>query len=245
MTQRILIVGATSAIAQEAMKLWAGQGCSLFLVGRDAAKLKAVAADAKVRGAEVVTGVYDSAMDVKALAKLVTKVWTTWDGLDGVLLAHGWLPVQEKVQDDAADVAEVTAVNGVSVIQLLALLAPKFEEQRHGWLAGISSVAGDRGRAKMYVYGGAKALVQHWLEGVRQRLSPVGVRVIDIRPGPVATPMTAGLKMPLMAEAAVVGAGVVRACARANGTVYLPGIWGWIMLVLKHIPTVVWVRMKI
>ncbi|MFZ2586524.1 MAG: SDR family NAD(P)-dependent oxidoreductase [Alphaproteobacteria bacterium] len=245
MTQRILIIGATSAIAHEAAKVWAGQGASLYLLARDKAKLKAVADDLAVRGAEVKTGAYDTAMEPAALAKLVAKVWKEWDGLDGVLLAHGWLPVQEEVQDDAAVVSDVTVVNGVSVIQLLALLAPKLEAQGHGWLAAISSVAGDRGRAKMYVYGGAKALVQHWLEGLRQRLAPVGVRVIDIRPGPVDTPMTTGLAMPLMADVASVGAGVARACATANGTVYLPWFWRYIFMVLSHIPGFVWVKVRI
>lgn len=245
MSERILVVGATSAIAQEAIKLWANQGCKLQLWGRDAAKLKAIAADAKVRGSDVKTSVYTTDMEGKVISRMVKKAMETWDGLDGVLLAHGWLPVQDDVQDDPDAVTEVTDVNGLSVIQLLAVLAPHFEEQRYGWLAAISSVAGDRGRAKMYVYGGAKALVQHWLEGLRQRLTPVGVRVIDIRPGPVDTPMTKGLSMPLMADPKDIGAGVVKACANANGAVYLPWVWRTIMLILKHVPTILWVRMKI
>lgn len=245
MTQRILVFGATSAIAQVAIREWAGQKCSLFLLARDAVKLKAVAADAKARGAEVKTAEADATDPVAGLAKVLAKAWGTWDGLDGALVAHGWLPAQEKVQDDAAQVAKVIEVNGTSVIAVLALLVPRFEAQRHGWLAAISSVAGDRGRAKMYVYGTAKAMVSHYLEGIRQRLHGAGVRVVDIRPGPVDTPMTKGLRMPLMADADTVGKGVAAACARANGTVYLPGIWRWIMLALRHVPTFIWVKMKI
>lgn len=245
MSQRILVFGATSAIAQVAIKEWAARKCSLFLVARDAGKLKAVAQDAKVRGAEVKTAEADAGDDLASLKKLVAKAWGAWDGLDGAFIAHGQLPDQAKVQDDPAAVAKVIAVNGGSVIALLTLLAPHFEAQKHGWMAGISSVAGDRGRAKMYVYGTAKAMVSHYLEGLRQRLNGAGVRVIDIRPGPVDTPMTKGLRMPLMADVESVGKGVVAACDRANGTVYLPWFWRFIMTGLTHVPMALWVKMKI
>lgn len=244
-TQRILVVGATSAIAQQAIRLWAAQNANLYLVARDAEKLSPIAADAAVRGAHVQTGHYDTDIDAKALHALVKKVWNEWQGLDGVLVAHGWLADQAKTQDDPEQFAECIAVNGTSVIQVLAVLAPLFQKQEQGWIAAISSVAANRGRAKMYAYGAAKAMLSHVLEGLRQRLYAHNVRVIDIRPGPIDTPMTAGLSMPLVASPEAIGPALVRACATANGVVYLPWFWKYIMLVLGHLPAIVWNRVKI
>lgn len=243
--ERIVVIGATSALAQVAVREWAAQGARLFLVARDAAKLDAVVRDARIRGGTAQGMVLTDFMDSAAVGRMLDSAAGVWGGLDGVLIAHGWLPVQEEVQDDPAKVSEVLHVNGESVCRMLALLAPRFAARRGGWIAAISSVAADRGRAKMYVYGAAKAMVSHFMSGLRQRLRPAGVRVIDIRPGPVATPMTAGLTMPLMADPVRVGCAIVRACARRNGTVYLPWFWRLIMFVLVHVPEKIWVKMKI
>jgi hypothetical protein len=244
--ERIMVVGATSAIAQVAIQQWATQGARLFLVARDTAKLDAVVKDARVRGGSVkALTVKDFAKDGVA-AEIAAAGWAAFDGLDGVLIAHGVLPAQSQIQDDEAAVVDTLRVNGESVCRLLALLGARFAAQRYGWIAAISSVAADRGRAKIYVYGAAKAMVSHYLAGLRQRLAPTGVRVIDIRPGPVDTPMTQGKElMPFMVDAQQVGEGVVKACARANGVVYLPWFWRFIMLVLAHVPERIWLKMKI
>jgi decaprenylphospho-beta-D-erythro-pentofuranosid-2-ulose 2-reductase len=248
--QRILVLGATSAIAQSAIKLWAVPDAKLYLIGRDKDKLEVIAADARVRGAEVVVQVIRQFGDMAVAEKSLAAIWRLWEGIDGVLIAHGWLPDQFEAQDNPAMIAETIAVNGTSVCQWLGVLVPHFTAQNHGWLAVTSSVAGDRGRAKMYVYGAAKAMVSHTLQGLRQRLADTGVRVLDIRPGPVRTPMTANLgSLPLMAEPDAVGEAVVRACGAGlrgkNRTVYVPWVWWPIMAVLRHIPEGLWLKMKI
>ncbi|MBI1309469.1 MAG: SDR family NAD(P)-dependent oxidoreductase [Proteobacteria bacterium] len=243
--ERILVVGATSAIAQEAIRIWAGQGARLFLAGRDAGKLEVVSADAKARGGSTKVAVVEDVTSVTNLSMMVDSAWKAWGGLDGVLVAHGWLPNQREAQDDPLAVRQCLRINGESVCEILTLLAPRFAKQRSGWMAAISSVAGDRGRAAMYVYGAAKAVVSHFMSGLRQRLEGTGVRVIDIRPGPVDTPMTEGLKMPLVAAAEPVARRIVRACAKSNGVVYVPWFWRFIMLILTHVPEPIWVKMKI
>lgn len=253
--ERIAVFGATSAMAQVAIRTWAGQGARLFLIARDGAKLKTVAKDATVRGADVKSLVLKDFTDLTALRMVADSAWTAWDGLDGLLVAHGHLPEQTAVQDAPHALLDTLKTNGESVCLILSLLAPRFEAQSRlslertgtpvGWMAAISSVAANRGRAKIYAYGTAKAMASHFMAGLRQRLALAGVRVIDVRPGPVETPMTAGLKMPLMAPVEPVGAAIVKACARANGTVYTPRIWQLIMLILDHVPEKIWLKMKI
>lgn len=242
---RILVIGATSAIAQAAVRAWAMQGARLFLVGRDGPKLDILVADVKARGGQAKAAVLDDFSDITSASLMLNAAWQSWNGLDGALIAHGWLPDNAAVANDPIKVAQVLRINGESVCQFLAMLAAQFETQGSGWLAAISSVAGDRGRANIYVYGAAKAMVSHFLSGLRQRLTKRGVRVIDIRPGPVATPMTHGLDMPLMADADTVGRKLAKVCFRANGVVYLPWFWKYIMMILCAVPERIWVRMKI
>lgn len=241
---RILVIGATSAMAQVAIRCWAGQGARLFLVGRDGARLDILVADVKARGGQAKAAVLDDFSGVASAALTVDAAWKSWDGLDGALIAHGWTPDNLSVADDPVTVAQVLRVNGESVCQFLSLLAPRFEGQGFGWMAAISSVAGDRGRAKMYVYGAAKAMVSHFLAGLRQRVGRSGVRVIDLRPGPVATPMTEGQDLPLIADVEKVGRKIARVCLHGNGTVYLPWFWRYIMLILRFIPERIWLKMR-
>lgn len=243
--QRILVIGATSAIAQAAAREWGNRKARIFLVGRDGKRLDIVAADIEAHGGKAKVAVLDKFTDMKNAALVIDSAWKSWGGLDGVLIAHGCYPDQDEVADDPNAVKDALRINGESVCQMLAMLAPRFEVQGGGWIAAITSVAGDRGRKSSYVYGAGKAMVSHFLEGLHQRLYFAGVRVIDIRPGPVDTPMTAGKKPPLMADVNVVGRRVALACLKTNGVVYVPWFWRYIMLVLKHLPKKVWVRLNI
>jgi short-subunit dehydrogenase len=136
--------------------------------------------------------------------------------------------------------------NCISVISLLTHLANYFEKQRSGCVAVITSVAGDRGRQSNYVYGAAKGAVNIFLQGMRNRLSKVGVTVLTIKPGLVDTPMTAGLpKNFLFADPAVVGTRIFNAIMRGKEIVYVPWFWRWIMLIIRTIPESVFKRMKL
>ena len=138
------------------------------------------------------------------------------------------------------------ATNGISTIALMTALAPRMEAQRHGALAVISSVAGDRGRQSNYLYGAAKAAVSTFASGLRQRLAKVGVNVLTIKPGFVDTPMTRNFrKGVLWAKPEAIARGIVRAADRGRSVVYLPGFWLPIMLIIRHIPEFIFKRIKL
>ncbi|HEU4889320.1 MAG TPA: SDR family oxidoreductase [Thermoanaerobaculia bacterium] len=229
----VVIIGATSAIAQEVAKLYAKAGASLFLVARDEAKLHAVAADLRVRGAyDVDTFVADLADRSRDAAIVATA-----GAPDVVLIAHGSLPDQRVVELNAAAQVAEFELNATSVIALTAHFANVLEQNRRGTLAVIGSVAGDRGRRSNYIYGAAKAAVHAFCEGLRGRLAESGVNVVLIKPGWVDTPMTGAIKKnPLFASAASVARDIHRAIARNRGIVYTPGYWRWIALIVKMLP---------
>ena len=231
------MLGATSAIAQAAARIWAERGDELTLVARDEEKLGAVADDLRTRGASVETLVQDLDEDHEAL---VSRVGVP----EVILLAQGILGDARQRDTDPDRAEQVLRTNLVAPVRILTLLAPRL--QRGACIAALSSVAGDRGRAKVGVYGAAKAGLDSFLSALRQRLLPAGVRVLALKPGFVDTPMTAGLpKGPLFASAAAVGKGIVRAVdSRRDGVVYLPWWWRAIMLVIKALPERVFKRLK-
>jgi short-subunit dehydrogenase len=244
---KILIVGATSAIAHETAKLYARAGAELFLVGRTTDKLDAVARDLQVRGASRVETFLLDLNEFERHQELCDKVLSTLGGLDAVLVAHGTLPDQQQVQQDAAAAVKEFSTNCTSIVSLLTILANHFEKQKRGTIAVISSVAGDRGRQTNYVYGSAKAGLNAFLEGLRARMFKVGVAVVTIKPGFVATPMTAHLKSggPLWASAAKVGQDIYTAIEKGKDVVYTPWFWRYIMLIIIHLPHPVFKRLKL
>lgn len=245
--KRILIIGATSAIAAACAREWAAQGARFFLVGRDPAKLEAVAADLRVRGAgRCETWVMD-AVDVAAHAPMVESAVQALGGLDVALIAHGSLPDQQACEADAALALREFSTNGGSTIALLTVLANRLERQRSGALAVITSVAGDRGRPSNYVYGSAKAAVSAFCEGLRARLFKAGVSLTEIRPGFVATPMTDGLPLPaaLVARPEAIARPIVAAVERGRDVLYAPAYWALIMAIVRAIPGFVFKRMSL
>jgi len=245
--KRIVIIGATSAIAHAAARLWAERGAALFLVGRNAERLDANAADLKVRGAaSVATHVMDATNDA-AHATLLTAVLAALGGIDIALIAHGTLPDQRLCETDLARLRAEIETNGVSVCLLSQLFANHFVAQGAGTLAVIGSVAGDRGRQSNYVYGAAKGLVARFTEGLRNRLAKSGVQVLLVKPGFVDTPMTADFdkKGLLWAQPEAVAAGILSAIEAKRDVVYLPRFWRWIMLIIRHIPERVFKRLSL
>jgi decaprenylphospho-beta-D-erythro-pentofuranosid-2-ulose 2-reductase len=243
---KVLILGATSAIATETAKQFAEEGSQLFLTGRNSEKLAAVADDLQVRGAaRVDTAVLDIA-DIAGHRPVIDSAVAALGGLDVVLVAHGTLPNQERCQNDVGETLEALHVNFTATIALLTRLANVLESQRHGCLAVITSVAGDRGRQTNYVYGAAKGGVQIFLQGLRARLFRSNVTVLTIKPGFVDTPMTAAVrKNRLFADAARVGRGIHGAIARRQDVVYLPWFWGPVMAVLNSLPERVFKRLHL
>lgn len=247
MSERLLIIGATSAIATAVARRYAARAARIGLIGRRADALEALAADLRVRGAaEVDTWVLD-ANDVARHAACLGAAWRRFDGIDHVLVAHGVLPDQAECQASVAAALASFDTNARSVLALLTDLANRFEQQGSGAIGVISSPAGDRGRASNYVYGAAKAAVTNLASGLRHRLARKGVRVLTILPGFVDTPMTAAFPKggPLWAAPEKVAADIDRALARGFGAVYTPWFWRWIMLLIKHVPERLFVKTKL
>jgi short-subunit dehydrogenase len=244
--QKILIVGATSAIAEASARVLAARGDALFLAGRDALRLQAIAADLKVRGAGLTdTHVFD-ARAVDRFQDLLEAATQRLGGLDAALIAYGTLSDQAACQRSTDLLREEFDVNALSVMALCTHLANRFETQGHGTIAVISSVAGDRGRQSNYVYGSAKAAVTAFTSGLRQRLYPKGVRVVTIKPGFVSTPMTAAFKKgALWATPAAVAADIVRAMDRGTAVLYTPGFWRPIMWIIRSVPETVFRRLRL
>lgn len=245
--KKVLIIGATSRIAEEAARIWAQRGDHLFLVGRSAQKLEDIARDLTVRGAPRVGIHVIDANDFAAHAAMYEAARTFLQGLDTVLIAHGSLPDQRACEQSMERMLHELTTNGLSTVSLLRLAANDLERQRAGAIGVISSVAGDRGRQSNYVYGSAKALVSTFASGLAQRLHPAGVTVVNFKPGFVDTPMTAQFKKGLLwAQPASVAASMVRTLdGKGSGGRYLPGFWKPIMAIIRAIPDRVFVRMKL
>ena len=243
---RVLIVGATSAIAIEVAKAFAARGARLFLSGRDPLKLSAVADDLRVRYAAQVESAVLDVSDVARHEDLVGRALRCWGGLDVVLVAHGVLPDQARCEESVAQTLRALEINFTATAALLTVVAAAFERQRSGCIAVITSVAGDRGRGSNYVYGAAKGGLHVFLQGLRNRLHAAGVTVLEIKPGFVDTPMTAHVsKGGLSASPRRVGRAIHRAITRRRDVVYVPWFWRPLMLGVRLVPERVFKRLKL
>ncbi|MEX3854209.1 SDR family oxidoreductase [Paraburkholderia sp. BR10923] len=245
--KNIVIVGATSAIAMACARQWVKEGARFFLVARNAERLQQVADDLKARGAQTVLC---QQMDIDQLgehAAMLQRCAVELGALDIVLVAPGTLPDQQVCQHNADVAVREFNTNAVSVIALLTRVANVIEAQRRGTIAVISSVAGDRGRQSNYLYGSAKAALSAFCEGLRVRLFKVGAHVVTIKPGFVATPMTAGLPLPgpLVATPDKVAGDIVRAVEKGRDVVYTPWFWSAIMLIIRSVPGRVFKRLSL
>lgn len=244
--RKVLIIGATSAIAQESAKRFAEGGDKIFLAGRSPEKLDALMADLRVRGADKVDSMALDLNDFDRHLYLITMASEVLGGLDTVLIAHGTLSDQKACEQDFQVALKEYHTNFLSVVSLLTLLANHFEAQGHGCLAVISSVAGDRGRQSNYFYGSAKGGLSVFLQGLRNRLAPSGVQVLTIKPGFVDTPMTSGFKKgALWVGPDAIATGIHRAICRRSDEVYLPWFWWGVMVIVKAIPERIFKHLKL
>jgi short-subunit dehydrogenase len=234
-TKKILVLGATSGIAEATCRIWAAQGAQMFLVARNAEKLAAVAADLQTRGAAYVGTAVADLDDTDKHAELLAHAINSLTGMDIAYLAYGVLGDQPRAEQDFDHAAQILHSNFVAPVSLLTWLA-NFCVQRHsGVLAVISSVAGERGRKSNYLYGSSKAGLTAFLGGLRNRVDREGVTVLTIKPGPVNTPMTAHMNIK-KADVNKVAASIVKAIDAKKDNLYVPGIFQPIMFVIRNIP---------
>lgn len=239
--KRIVVIGATSAIAHQCSRLWAQQGpCDFLLVSRSTQRADQLAADLRARGANITARTAELDFDdVTAIAALVQNAIANGP-IDTVLIAHGSLPDQVACQGNLHAAQDALKVNGLSAALIAEAFIGPMQRAGHGRLCIIGSVAGDRGRKNNYIYGAAKGLVDRYAQGLQHRLALAGspVRVTLAKPGPTDTPMTSHLKQAgaKLASAEAVAQSIVKATAAGRPVVYAPGKWALVMLVIRHLP---------
>ena len=244
--KHILIIGATSALAEVTARIFAQRGDRLYLLARNQDRLSSLVEDLKIRGAASVAYRRFDVNDVNAHAGAIANAFATLDTVDVALIAHGTLPNQKACEADSGTVLAALHTNATSTVSLLTHLTNTLEKQKSGTIAVITSVAGERGRQSNYVYGTAKGMVSIFLQGLRNRLHRSGVKVLDIKPGFVDTPMTAGFKKGLLwAEPETIATGIVRALDTGKNVAYLPWFWKYIMLIIISIPESIFKRLKL
>jgi decaprenylphospho-beta-D-erythro-pentofuranosid-2-ulose 2-reductase len=246
--KKIVIVGATSAIATHAARIWAQKGHAEFvLLGRDSSRLNRVAEDLKARGTKNSAQVLViNFVDPEEIQRVVHQVASN-GAPDIVLVAHGSLGDQQRAQHNLVYAQEELMINGVSAVVFAEAFAATLETAGRGTLAVIGSVAGDRGRKSNYVYGAAKGLVTRYVQGLQHRFAESAVKVVLIKPGPTETPMTAALVASGMKAAPVdeVAQSMVAAIDRGTPEAYVPGKWRVIMMIIRHLPRFVFNKINI
>lgn len=241
--ERVLVLGANSAIAREIATRYAHRGARLYLVGRDPDKLGELR---RRLGSAVIGHAQADLDDTSANAALVHAAVDALGGLDVALVAHGLLGDQAATEHEWDAAEQVLRTNLASPISLLIPLANVMQAQGHGHLAVLSSVAGERGRPRNYTYGAAKGGLTHYLQGLRSRLWSHGVAVSTFKLGPVDTPMTADHpKNPLFATPPAVARTVVAWIDRGRGgEAYVPWYWAPIMGVVRRLPEPIFQRLS-
>ncbi|MGR6034893.1 MAG: SDR family oxidoreductase [Candidatus Nitrosoglobus sp.] len=242
----VLVLGATSAIARGTAAALARCGYPLYLGGRDEAELERLAADLTIRyQVKVHCGVVD-ANDYTAHRLFLERVVDTMEELEGVVLAFGYLGDTATAQTEFEEAKRIITVNFTGAVSLLSECANYLESKRSGFIIGLSSVAGDRGRQSNYYYGAAKGGLSIFLQGLRNRLFSAGVQVLTVKPGFVDTAMTFGLPgLFLVASPYTVGEQIVVALKKGRDYVYIPWFWRYIMFIICTIPESLFKRLKL
>jgi decaprenylphospho-beta-D-erythro-pentofuranosid-2-ulose 2-reductase len=244
---KIVVIGATSGIAEHCCRLWAAeQAVEFLLVARDQAKLERIATDLRVRGpSSTVTTVHGDFLDRTFIQRVVDDAVAAGP-VDIALIAHGWMP-ENQVGLDLATCEQILDVNAISPVLFAEAFAQHFVKAGRGTLAIIGSVAGDVTRRANYLYGASKALLTRYAQGLDHRLHGTGVNVVLIKPGPTDTPMTSHMKAAgkRMAPVEDVARATVEGIRRSKAVVYTPPIWQLIMLVVRHIPRPIFNRLPL
>ena len=231
----VLIIGAKSDMARAVALKYAQNGYDLYLAARKSGALEELANDISIRTQRKVKYVELDILDYTSHA-------TFYDALEekplGVISAVGYLGDQVKAQSDFNEAWKILDTNYTGVVSLVNIIADDFEKRRNGFIIGISSVAGDRGRKSNYIYGSAKSALTTYLSGLRNRLHNANVQVLTVKPGFVATKMTEGMDLPerLTAQPEEVAEDIYNAQQNGKNVLYTKWIWRWIMLVIKVIP---------
>lgn len=245
MNQWVLVVGATSGIGRATAEALAARGYALYLTGRNQDELARNATDLRLRfNVETAFASFD-VEHTKHHAHFLAEVLKITGGIKGVVMTVGLLGDQESARRTPR-LEQIFHVNLVGPASFLAHCADELESKKGGFIVGISSVAGDRGRQSNYVYGAAKGGFTRYLQGLRNRLHASGITVLEVRPGFVDTPMTFGLPgLFLVASPEYVGERIARALDARRDVVYVPWFWRYIMFAVRSMPECIFKRLTL
>jgi decaprenylphospho-beta-D-erythro-pentofuranosid-2-ulose 2-reductase len=240
----LLVLGGSSDIGRATALAFAENGWTVQLAGRDEEALRREADDIAVRtGVNVSTHHFD-ALDTGAFAAFV-------DGLpvlpDTVVCVVGVLGDQHRAESDLTYATLVIRSNYEAPLLIVGMFADRFVARGSGTIIGVSSVAGDRGRASNYVYGSAKAGFTAFLSGLRNRLAKRGVHVVTVKPGFVRTKMTKGLKLPapLVADPKALGERIRQAAVTGRDVIHSQVVWWAVMAIIRAIPETIFKRLSL
>ena len=240
----VLIIGAKSDIAKATAREYAKHSYDLYLAARNSSELEEFSKDIMVRSQRTVKLLELDILDYKSHQSF-------YDQLEekplGVISAIGYLGEQEKAQSDFEEAQRIIDTNYTGVVSLFNIVANDFENRRSGFIVGISSVAGDRGRKSNYIYGSAKAALTAYLSGLRNKLYDAQVHVLTVKPGFVATKMTEDMNLPekLTAQPEAVAEDIYNAQQKNKNVLYTKWIWKWVMLIIRNIPEFQFKKMSI
>lgn len=242
--KNVLILGATSDMAQALAHKFAQQGFSLTLAARQSDRLADTASDMQIRHSTTVDVVEFDALDFAGHAAFYSALPHK---PDVVICVFGYLGDQKTAQNNMAETEQIINTNYIGAVSILNVVANNFEQRRSGTIIGISSVAGDRGRQSNYIYGSAKGGFTVYLSGLRNRLAKSNVHVLTVKPGFVRTKMTANLPLPapVTAKPQHVANDVYHAYQKQKNQLYTLWMWRFIMLIIRHIPESIFKRLSL
>ncbi len=240
----ILILGAGSDIAKAVARKYANNGYNIYLAARKSDKLKDFASDISIRCNVKVKCLEFDALNYNSHQDFYNNL--TEKPL-GIVVAVGYLGEQKQAEQDFSQAEKIINTNYTGIVSILNIIANDFEKRKPGFIVAISSVAGDRGRKSNYLYGSAKAALNAYLSGLRNRLNSSNIQVLTVKPGFVATKMTEGMDLPkkLTATPEQVANAIYKAQQKNKNVLYTKWIWRWIMLIIKHIPEAIFKKMSV
>jgi len=234
-----IVLGATRGIGRALARQLAARGDRLALLGRDAGELARSAADLDFRAGRpvVAASVACDLLDPDGFDAALGAAWTALGRVDAVVVTAGQFGTQDELESDRARTRRLLEANFSGTVLFCEAARERLLAQGGGTLCVVSSVAGDRGRKPVALYGATKAGLSHYLESLDHRFHARGLRVVCVKPGFVRTGMTAGLPEPPFAgEPEAVARQVVRAIDRGTPVVYAPPVWRWVMAVVRRLP---------
>lgn len=237
--QSILILGATSSIARACSEIFASRQCKLFLASRNVAELERIASDLRIRFSVQVDYAFFDITQIDSHAVFFEKLIHKMGVINGLIMAVGLI--------DKVDYQKVIAANFTGPIAFFEHAVNYFVIQKQGFIIGLSSVAGDRGRKPNYVYGASKAALTTYLQGLRNNLYPSKIQILTIKLGLIDTKMVFGGKYPLFlaANPKKTAIKIIQALDKGKESVYIPGIWRIVMFLIRLIPEKIFKRLSL